>query len=79
MKIFISSLIRGFEEYRDAAGRVARELDHEVVRAEDFPASVGTPQQACLEGVRQSDLLLLLVFDRYGATQASGLRLLGNA
>jgi hypothetical protein len=39
MKVFISSVIRGFEAYRDAASRAARALHHEVKRAEDFTAS----------------------------------------
>jgi hypothetical protein len=52
MKIFLSSVIRGLEAYRDAAARAARALRHEVKRAEDFAASSATPQQACLAGVR---------------------------
>jgi len=71
VKVFISSLIRGLEPYRDAAARAIRALDHEVIRAEDFPASPSTPQQACLDGVRQSDLVLLLLSEHYGAPQPS--------
>jgi hypothetical protein len=72
MDIFISSLIGGYEPLRDAAASAIRTLGHQVVRAEDFLASVSTPQQACLAAVRASDLVVLLVVGRYGEVQASG-------
>src|ERR1700731_1975948 len=73
MKVFISSVIRGFEAYRDAASRAARALRHDVKRAEDFAASAATPQQACLAGVRWADAVVLLLGTRYGDRQGSGL------
>ena len=39
----------------------------------DFPASAETPQQACLDGVRQSDLVVFLLSSAYGQLQTSGL------
>jgi hypothetical protein len=44
-----------------------------VRRAEDFPASSATPQQACLAGVRWADAVILILGARYGELQASGL------
>jgi hypothetical protein len=73
MKIFVSSVIRGLESYRDAASHAARALRHEVKRAEDFAASAATPQQACLAGIRWADAVILLLGGRYGDRQASGL------
>ena len=73
MKIFLSSVIRGFEAYRDASARAARALRHEVKRAEDFAASSATPQQACLAGVRWAEAVILLLGVRYGDRQASGI------
>jgi hypothetical protein len=73
MKIFLSSVIRGFEAYRDAAARAARALRHDVKRAEDFAASSATPQQACLAGVRWAEAVILLLGGRYGDCQASGI------
>jgi hypothetical protein len=73
MKVFISSVIRGLESYRDAAGRAAQALRHDVKRSEDFAASTTTPQQACLAGVRSADVVILLLASRYGDRQASGL------
>ncbi|WP_329562120.1 DUF4062 domain-containing protein [Kitasatospora sp. NBC_01266] len=73
MKVFISSLISGYTAYRAAVADAVETLGHQVVRAEDFPASPGTPQQACLGAVRESDLIVLLIGELYGYPQASGL------
>ena len=73
MKVFISSVVSGFEEFRDAAGSAIRSLGYAALRAEDFHASPSSPKQACLEGVRGADLTILLLGGRYGAKQASGL------
>ena len=73
MKIFVSSAIRGFESYRDAATRAAKALRHELKRAEDFAASSATPQQACLAGVRWAEVVILILGARYGEPQASRL------
>jgi hypothetical protein len=72
MRVFISSVITGYEDFRDAVAAAVRSLDHEVIRAEDFGASPDTPQQACLGGVRQADVVILLVGARYGAVEPSG-------
>lgn len=73
MKVFISSVISGFEDYREAAATAIRALGHEVIRAEDFGASPDSPQRACLAGVREADIVIMLLGDRYGAKQESGL------
>lgn len=73
MKIFLSSLIRGFEAERAAAATAVRSLGHEVLRAEDFPAGPDSPRVACLAGVRQADVVVLVLGERYGTPQASGL------
>ena len=41
--------------------------------AEDFGAQPNSPQVACLRGLRESDLVVLILGERYGAEQASGL------
>lgn len=73
MRAFISSVINGMSEYRDAAAEALRTLDLDVRRAEELPASDETPQQACLREVRSSDLVVLLLGSRYGAPQDGGL------
>ena len=73
MKVFISSVIGGMEEYRDAADQAITTLQHTTVRAENFPASSTSPRLACLQGVQISDAMLLLIGGRYGDKQRSGL------
>lgn len=73
MKVFLSSVISGFEPYREAAARGITTLRHELIRAEDFGASPGTPQQVCLDGVRRSDVVVLVLGERYGYVAPSGL------
>ena len=73
MKVLVSSVISGFESYRDATAEAVRILGYEVVRAEDLGAATTSPQQACLAEVRQSDVVILLLGARYGEKQPSGL------
>ena len=71
--MFVSSVIQGFEEYREAAAAAIQSLRHTATRAEDFGAMDSAPQAACLAGVRGADVVVLLLGERYGARQASGL------
>lgn len=73
MRIFISSLISGMEPERAAAKQAIELLRHQAVMAEDFGAQVNSPQVACLSGLRQSELVVLVLGPRYGSKQASGL------
>lgn len=73
MRVFISSVIGGFEDYRAAARRAAEALGCTVLVAEDLPALADTPQRACLDLVRRADVTLVLLGERYGPVQASGL------
>ena len=74
MKIFVSSVMQGFEAFREAAFAAIESLDHDVLRAEDFPASPLSSQIACLQGVRTADLMVLILGERYGWSEtASGL------
>tara|TARA_B100001167_G_scaffold145063_1_gene93208 strand:- start:1811 stop:2944 length:1134 start_codon:yes stop_codon:yes gene_type:complete len=66
MKVFISSVISGYEHFRNAVEAGIRSLGHEVIRAEDFPAADTSSRIACLGGVRQADLVVLLLGERYG-------------
>jgi hypothetical protein len=72
MKIFISSLISGFEPARAAARAAVTTLRHEPIMAEDFGARPTSPQITCLQGVRSADVVLLLLGERYGSVQPSG-------
>ena len=73
MKAFISSVIVGMEDHRAAAREAAESLGYTVIAAEDFRASSSSPQQVCLGGVRDADVVVLLLGARYGTPQTSGL------
>lgn len=73
MKVFVSSVVRDYEKYREAAAEAVETLGYQVSRSEDFPARPDTPQQACLGEIRGSDAVILLLGERYGAKQDSGL------
>ncbi|MCC4612449.1 DUF4062 domain-containing protein [Xanthomonas campestris pv. esculenti] len=72
MKIFISSLITGMEAERAAVKHAIELLGHQAIMAEDFGARASSPQVACLNGVREADLVILVLGPRYGAKQAGG-------
>ena len=73
MKVFVSSLIAGMSDIRIAARNAVTTLRHAPIMAEDFGAQPNSPQVACLRGLRESDLVVLILGERYGAEQASGL------
>lgn len=73
MKVFISSVIHGYGHYRDGVAEIIKELDYVAIRSEDFPAQPNTPQQACLQAVRESDVMVLLLGAKYGTIQQSDL------
>ena len=73
MVVFISSVIKGLETFRDAAARGISSLGYRVVRSEDFGALADSPQQTCLRGVREANAVLLLMGPRYGEKTNSGL------
>lgn len=76
-RVFISSLMQGYGDVRNAAAVAIKRADCEPVRAEDFPASNTSPRTACLDGVASSDAVCLILGKRYlaegGALVPSGL------
>jgi hypothetical protein len=71
MKVFVSSLIGGYEPLRQAARDAITSLGHEPIMAEDLLAQANSPQVACLQGLRSAELVVLILVDRYGTPQAS--------
>ncbi|GGK16721.1 DUF4062 domain-containing protein [Luteimonas terricola] len=72
MKVFVSSLITGMEAERAAARHAIHVMRSEAVMAEEFGARASSPQVACLQGLRDADAVVLILGDRYGAKQESG-------
>lgn len=72
-RVFISSVMEDYGEYRDAALHGIRQAGCEPVRAEGFPAGTASSRTACLDGVRSADALVLILGKRYGFVGPSGL------
>jgi hypothetical protein len=65
--------LRAWRNTGAPAREAAENLGFSVIAAEDFGASPGSPQQVCLAGVRDADVVMLLLGERYGTPQRSGL------
>ncbi|MDE0231187.1 MAG: DUF4062 domain-containing protein [bacterium] len=70
MKVFVSSVVDGFEEYRAVSKAAIESLGHVLTVIEiTHPASPDPPRALCLAEVERSDVLLLLLSGRYGEPQ----------
>jgi hypothetical protein len=67
VKVFISSVRTGLEEERDALPGLIAALGHEATRFEDYTAMNLPSRQACLAGVEDADVYLLLLGEHYGS------------
>jgi len=73
-KVFISSVITGYKNYRDAAEDAIAELNRdkgfnfEAIRIEPnkYPAKNKSPQKACLDEVKECDIYLGIYGASYG-------------
>ncbi len=66
MKIFISSVRRGLEEERDALPGLISALGHEPRRFEDYTAKPVPSREACLAGVEDVSVYVLMLGEHYG-------------
>jgi len=66
MRVFISSVRRGLAAERDYLPDLIRAIGHEPSRFEDFGARNATSRGACLEGVNQAEVYVLLLGPHYG-------------
>jgi hypothetical protein len=64
--VFLSSVRRGLEQERDSLPALIQAIGHECTRFEDYTAQPVPSRQACLRGVDQADVYLLLLGGRYG-------------
>lgn len=72
MKVFISSVMGGFEQYRAAARAGVRAVGSNPVMAEDFGARDESSRRACLREVREADVVVLVLGERYGPVLDEG-------
>lgn len=66
MKVFISSVRRGLEAERDALPGLIAALGHDPKQFEKYIALPVPSRQACLDGVRDADVYVLVLGDIYG-------------
>lgn len=66
MRVFISSVRRGLEAERDALPGLIAAVGHEPSRFEDFTAQTVPSREACLRGVQEADVYVLVVGPHYG-------------
>lgn len=71
-RIFVSSVIEGFEDYREAARNGILDAGGEPALVEDYPGLSISPRTACLDGVKSCDVLVAVIGDRGGWTAPSG-------
>jgi hypothetical protein len=64
--VFLSSVRRGLEEERDNLPALIRAIGHECTRFEDYTAQPIPSREACLRGVDQAHVYLLLLGGRHG-------------
>lgn len=73
LKVFVSSVFRGYEEHRAAIRRLVEALGHEAVLiGETAPALPRPGQRACLDAVAACDAMVLVLGAKYGTEQQSG-------
>jgi hypothetical protein len=65
-RVFLSSTSRDLEEHRKAVLGVLMRSENFPEAMESFGALPGEPVEVCLEKVRRSDALVLIVAHRYG-------------
>lgn len=72
-RVFVSSVVEGFEEFRAAARRgIERAGGKPVLVNEDFPADPRSARNACLDAVASSDVYLVIIGERGGWIAPSG-------
>lgn len=72
-RVFVSSVIDGFEEYRQAAARAIEASGGEPVLVnEQFPSVTTSSRNACLDAIESCDYFVLVVGERGGWRTPSG-------
>lgn len=74
LRVLVSSVVDGFEEYREAARRgVTAAGANPLLVNEDFPSLATSSRNACLDAIESVDYLASIVGQRGGWTTPSGL------
>lgn len=73
MKVFISSVVKGFEQFRTAAKDAVEALDMKPIMSEHFGARTYSSEHACLTEVDQCDVYILILGANYGYEPETGM------
>jgi hypothetical protein len=73
MKIFISSVVNGFEQYREAAKKAIELMGGTPVMSEKFGARAYSSETACIHEVEKSDVYVLVMGENYGYVTQDGI------
>lgn len=72
-RVFVSSVVEGFDAYREAARAAIHSAGGEAILVnEDFPSIHTSSRNACLDAVASSDIFVLLIGRRGGWRTPSG-------
>ena len=71
-RIFVSSVMDNFTEYRNAVRTGIIAAGGEPVLVEDYPSLISSSRSACLDGIASSDALVVIIGSRGGWTAPSG-------
>ena len=72
-RVFVSSVVKGFEEFREAArAAIVASGGEPVLANEDFPSLAASSRNVCLDAVASCDYLLSIVGSRGGWRAPSG-------
>ncbi len=71
-KVFVSSVVGGFEEFRAAAKRAIELMGDRSIMCEDFGARPHSSEKACITEVESSDAYIVLLGERYGFKTPEG-------
>ena len=71
-RVFVSSVIKGFETFRLAAKAGVELMGHRAVLSEEFGARAYSSRQACLTEVEQSDVFLIILSADFGFETEDG-------
>ncbi|MDD5738684.1 MAG: DUF4062 domain-containing protein [Candidatus Pacebacteria bacterium] len=72
-RVFVSSVLEGFKEYREVARQSIINIGGEPILVnEDFPSLISSSRNVCLDAVDSADALVVIVGERGGWKTPSG-------
>jgi len=72
-RVFISSVVSGFEEFRQAARRAVELMGDRPIMSEDFGARPYSSEKACISEVEAADVYVAVLGEKYGFETEGGI------